>query len=179
MAPEPLEKLIQLTPEGESVSSDDLLSLLDVPISFRERPIPLAPELRTTWRLAQFLYLLRSCCRQGRSSLQRLHVINWGARTPRNRVTLVQALDGRVQPHLLLIRVEPSLNRVIEFAIGEGLVTVPAGSRVQITARGLEAVRQVLTVEGCMETERSFVSAVGLRVTEGWVESNLTYGGLL
>ena len=157
-------------------SSDELLSLLDVTISFQGRPSPLAPELRTTWRLTQFLYLLRFCCRQGRSSLRRLHVINWGARTPRNRETLVHALAGRVQPHVLLIRVEPSLNRVIEFAVGEGLVTVPDGTRVQLTARGLETVSQVHAVEGVLEAERAFVRAVGQRVTEGWVDANLTYG---
>jgi hypothetical protein len=161
------------------VGTDEMMTTLGVRISFRPRPSPLAPELRMTWRLAQFLYLLSACCRGGKSSLRRLHVINWGARTERNRRTLVRALQGAIQPHALLVRVEPSLNRVVDFASGEGLVAVPDGARVEITDRGRLLVKEVATLSDCLVVERAFVHEVGQRVSEQWVKNTLTYGGFL
>lgn len=157
----------------------DELASLNVPITFRPRPSPLAPELRVTWRLAQFLFLLTVCCRGGKSSLRRLHVINWGARSERNRRTLVRALKGAVQPHSLLVRVEPSLNRVVDVAVGEGLVTVPDGARVEITDRGRKVVKEVAALKDCLIAERAFAEEIGQRVTEQWVKDTLTHGGFL
>jgi hypothetical protein len=161
------------------VGTDEMMTTLDVRISFQPRPSPLAPELRMTWRLAQFLYLLSACCRGGKSSLRRLHVINWGARTERNRKTLVRALQGTIQPHALLVRVEPSLNRVVDFASGEGLVVIPDGARVEITDRGRVLVKEVAALNDCLVAERTFVHEVGQRVSEQWVKYTLTYGGFL
>lgn len=179
MTPDAANALAIALGRQRTANSDELIAALTTPISFQPRPSPLAPELRTTWRLVQLLYLLSACCRGGKSSLRRLHVLNWGARTERNRFALVRALQGRVQPHLLLVRVEPSLNRALDFAAGEELVTVPAGARVEITDRGRAVVNDALALEDCLIAERAFVREVGHRVTEQWVKDALVSGGFL
>ena len=160
---------------GAAVAAQEHLSAaLGSTISFRQRPTPLAPEFRTTWRLVQLLYLLSACCRGGKSSFRRLHVLNWAARSERNRAVLVRALRGQLQPHSLLVRVEPSLNRAVDLAAGEGLVTTLDGARIEITDRGRVVVKEALALEDCLITERAFVRDVGMRVTEKWVNETLT-----
>src|SRR5688500_18987968 len=113
-----------------------LLREADLRVSFERRPFPLVADLRLTWRLPLLALCLQICCRGGRSSLARLHLLNWAVRTPKSRTLLLQALDGHRRPHDMPVRLEPSLIRVIDFAAGEGLVDFPKGDRVQLATKG-------------------------------------------
>ena len=140
--------------------------VLGAQITFAARPFPLPADLRAEWRIALLLCVLMVNCRSGRSSLRRLQVINWAARSAEARVRFLQVIDHGAAPDDVIIRVEPGLNRAIDFAAAEDLVSRPGGNRVQLTERGREMVRQIQAVADCLTEERSFLASLGMRLTE-------------
>lgn len=150
---------------------ESIAGLLSVPYTFTVRPTPLPADLRAIWRISLLLLMLNRACRGGRSSLLRLHVLNWGIRTDAGRRHLFAALDGSRRPQDLLVRLEPSLNRAIDFALGEGLVTLRQGDRIEIAARGTDTLREVDALPDLFRNEKEFLSHVGLRITETWVQA--------
>jgi hypothetical protein len=133
---------------------------------FNKRAIPIPADLRPGWRIAIILLLLKNCCRQQRSSFARLHVLNWGVRTKQSQDALTQAAEGILPPDTLLVRIEPSLNRAVDLAIGEKLLTRAAGDHLELTALGLQIADDIERRDDTYQPERQFMNRLGKRVTE-------------
>ena len=67
---------------------------LDAEFIFRRRPLALPGDLRPRWRIGLLALLLNNCCRQQRSSLTRLHVLNWAVRSEANHENLTALIKG-------------------------------------------------------------------------------------
>jgi hypothetical protein len=129
------------------LTPDQVLNALQVPYSFLRRALPVPAELRASWVVPLVPAMLKNCCRGGRSSILRLHVLNWAARSDENEEVLRGAIDGHVPPSSVLVRFDPVLNRGVDLARGFGLVTVTGGDRVEITLRGEQTVEELETHE--------------------------------
>src|SRR5947209_6297674 len=95
---------------------------LDREFTFKHRPTPLACDLRPEWRL-HLLVLLVDHCWAGRASIQQLEVLDWAIRTQQTREALLQFIDGERTPNQTIVRYDPSLNRAVDFAFAEDLLT--------------------------------------------------------
>lgn len=146
-----------------------LSPLLDAVYLFRDRPVSVPPDLRPLWRLALLVLLLDKCCRQGRASLQKLHVLNWALRTPESRQALLESLEGNARPDSNLVRFDPALNQTLDLARGEALIVQIDGNRYQITAKGLELAAEIEKDRSTFLTELNFLEAVGSKLTEALV----------
>lgn len=103
---------------------------LDAAFVFRRRPVAIPGDLRPSWRIGLLVQLLRRCCRGGRSTLARLHVLSWGIRTKESRRQLQDALNGHAAPDCLIVRLEPFLNRAVDLAIGEDVTVHGEGAAI-------------------------------------------------
>lgn len=144
---------------------------LDTEFLFRHRPVAVPGDLRPAWRIGLLVLLLARCCRQGRSSLTRLHVLNWAVRTENNRQTLFALVRHSLSPTSLVVRFDPAFNRAIDFAIGEGLVQRVDGSRIKISATGNTLANEIGQDEALYKTEKAFMADVKQKITESLVES--------
>lgn len=82
---------------------------LETEFLFRRRPIAVPGDLRPSWRIGLLTLLLKRCCRQGRTSLTRLHVLNWAIRTEGNQQALLGLIAGNLRPDALVVRFDPAL----------------------------------------------------------------------
>src|SRR5689334_6792274 len=123
---------------------------LDSPFVFRRRAVPVPGDLRPLWRINLILLLLRKCCRGGRSSFARLHVLSWASLSFENRTLLVRALDGEETVESIIVRVEPSLNRAVDFAVGEGFIRRVNGDRYELTPTGVARADALSNVDDCL-----------------------------
>jgi len=133
---------------------------------FTERPIAIPPDLRPVWRLTILVLLLQRCCKQGKSSLKKLHVLNWAIRNPASRQTLLDVLEGRAHPDRAIVRFDPALNRALDVAKGEKLIEQIGGDRFQITAKGRLVAEESMKDQECLVTEKWFMSEIASLVTE-------------
>lgn len=139
---------------------------IDVPFRFTRRPMPIAAELRPDWKIATLLLILQLSSHAGKSSLKRLHVLNWSIRSPRFRREFEGYLKNPLPLFGLSVRFEPAFSRAIDLAVGEGLVAWVGGNRLQITGKGKAWATDILNDESVMRDERDFLLRIGKSVTE-------------
>lgn len=159
-----------MTQFGIDLSETSMLweSIVAGPVTFVRRPEPLVAEMRILWRLPLLLLTLHHS-RSDRSSLRRLHVVAWATRSPRASKVLTDALDGRRRPDSIVVRHDPTLDQTLAIAVGEGLVAMLSGGRVELTEPGRSLIRQVLATPRVLEGERHIIQTLASRTTEGWV----------
>lgn len=133
---------------------------------FRRRPVAIPGDLRPAWKIGLLVLLLNSCCKNGRTSLARLHVLSWGIRTIENRRNLKTAITGNLSPDSLIVRFDPFLNRALDFAIGEGLVRREEGSKIEITPKGRKLAEELTQVAAAYKDEKQFINSIQQGVTE-------------
>jgi len=150
-----------------------LEDLTGAPFRFAARPIAIPPDLRPLWRLTILVLFLQRCCRQGKSSLKKLHVLNWAIRHPASRQTLLDVLEGRARPDRAIVRFDPAFNRALDLAKGEKLVEQVSGDRFQLTAKGQLVAEEAMKDEECMTSEKWFMSQIASQVTEAKINKLL------
>lgn len=148
---------------------ETLLENIDVPFTFKERRSPLAGDLRPAWRISLVLLMLLHS-RGKKATLQKLHVLNSACRSAEARRAYLAYIAGTARKEEIVPRVEPSLNRALNLARGEGLVELENGKNIQLTTTGLTIARQIDAAHDCLDIEKVFLKQVGSKTTEGKVE---------
>ena len=149
---------------------ETLLAHIDIPFTFRERRTPLAGDLRPAWRISLILLMLLHS-RGKKATLQKLHVLNSACRSERTRSDFLRYVEGAARKDEIIPRVEPSLNRALNLARGEGLVDVENGKNIKLTPAGLELAKKLDATPDCIVAEKAFLRQVGAFATEGKVEN--------
>lgn len=158
------------------MANTNVLGLMDIPeletsFIFRRRPIAIPGDLRPGWRIGLLTLFLSKCCRGCRSSITRIHVLSWAVRTEESRELLRSAISGVSAPDALIVRFEPSLNRAIDFAIGEGLISRSSGSRIELTTHGRQLAEEILAETTLFVIEKEFMTEIRQKVTEVMVDA--------
>jgi hypothetical protein len=148
------------------MNADELIKYFDVPFSFRARPAPVLPRHRLAWGISLLVLFLHVSSRGGRSSLQRLHILNWAVRNEETQRGFLEYLEGHRSPTAILVRYEPSFNRAIDYAVGEGLVHLAPNGRVHVTEAGRTLATAIVGDDTVLASELSFLTKIGLRLTE-------------
>jgi len=148
--------------------------ILDVRFTFKKRPLDLPGDLRPNWRVPLLLMMIRYCCRGGKSSLYKLHLLNWMMRGQQRQDALLSSLTNVPRYEGIRVQVEPSFIQAILFAAGEGLLERLDNSRVRITDAGVALVKEVEGAE-CLTNEKHFLQLVGMKLTEDWVTRFLAW----
>ena len=143
---------------------------LDAPFIFSRRPVDVPADLRPSWRIGLLILLLKNCCREGRARFTQLHVLNWGVRSEENRQALENALNGSVGVDSLLVRIEPSLNRAVDLAIGEGLVGKRSGDQIELRDSGRSLADEIERDATLYRTEKEFMQRIRKRVTSKFID---------
>jgi hypothetical protein len=144
--------------------------------SFAERPLPVPGDLRISWRLAVILLMLANS-RARRSSLAKLHVLNYAIRSSHARDRLLRILDKREHALNWQMRVEPAFGRAIDFAVGEKFASwsrVAARTGLELTVTGTTAATTITETIDLLTDEKVFLANAGRRITEQFITELLT-----
>lgn len=139
---------------------------LSAPFVFRERPAPIPPELRPEWRIATLVLSLHTCCRDSKSSLTRLHLLNSAVRTQESRLRLLTALKGFGRPDVVVGRFDPSLDRAVGYAAAEGYLKLAPGKRIELTSQGVDLAKGLRAEPSLLVNEKAFFDELKHRVSE-------------
>jgi len=153
---------------------ESLLGNIDIPFAFRQRATPLVGDLRPAWRIALVLLMLLHS-RGKKASLQKLHVLNSVCRSMNTRRAFLRYVQGEARKDEIIPRVEPSLNRALNLARGEGLLEIERGKNIKLTAAGLRLAEQLDEISDCLDAEKTFLKAIQSFATEGRVEDLFTW----
>lgn len=145
-------------------------TVIDIPFRFRRKPMAIAAELRPDWKVMTLLMSLQLSSYAGKSSLKRLHVLNWAIRSKRFGEEFTAILNDPSPLFGFAIRFEPAFSRAIDLAVGHNLITWIGGNRLQISPKGKQFVKTALKDKTLMQQERVFLQTLGKSVTEAIAE---------
>ena len=91
------------------------------------------------------------------------------------RRAFLRYVQGEAQKDEIIPRVEPSLNRALNLARGEGLVEIEKGKNIKLTPAGLNLAKRLDETSDCLEVEKTFLKAVESFATEGRIEDLFTW----
>lgn len=147
-------------------SDDGGAPIINRPFRFKRRPMAIAPDFRKDWKIALLLLILQICSRGGKSSLKRLHVINWAVRTERHQHEFEETKNADLPLFAFKVRFEPAFSRAIEFAEAQKLIAWIEGDRVQITQLGRAYVGSIIRSKEILQEEITFLTRIGKSLTE-------------
>jgi hypothetical protein len=139
---------------------------LDIQFNFSPRPSPLDAELRVSWRLPLLLLILNKCCRQNRSTVLRLNILNSALNNKFLQRQLFALLERQLHPGDILIRVDPTLNLVINYGLAENLIRRMESGQLELTDKGIGLAILLDRKNGLFEREKLFLNSLGKRLTE-------------
>jgi len=137
-------------------------------LKFTRRPNPVLPEHRPIYKIAQLLLILHYS-RGGKSSLLRLHLLNWIVKSQSRIDSLCKGLESG---SLLFLTwgFDPAVAIAIRFALAEKLVS-ETSTGYKIEPKGKIFVNDFMKDTALLHLERTALSGVGTSVTERMVES--------
>jgi len=142
---------------------------LETSFVFRKRAEPIPGDLRPQYCVSLLLIMLHISSRGARSSFMRLQVLYWTLRAKRNAEALESLVRGNIDPDAVLVRIDPSLNRAVDFARGEGLIRIESGGRIELTQRGADEAENLVGETELLKKEKILLKGLGKRLTEGKV----------
>ncbi|PWQ92603.1 hypothetical protein [Leucothrix pacifica] len=136
-------------------------------VRFNRRPMPLIAEYRPIYKIFQILSILEYSSRGGKSSLIRLHLINWVLKTESRKEELATlAADANIP--FKVWGVDPILNVALQFSVAQKLITQKSDA-YSITFEGKKLLK--LAKEQDIELrDSSYLGRLGKRITEKMVE---------
>jgi len=149
---------------------DDELDIIGGAVSFGRRPANLPANLRPGWRVVFLVLSLAIASRGRRSSVRRLHVINWAIKTPQNRTAFnstLQDASGNVQATVLY---DPALDKAISLSVYEGLVSRSTAGTVKLTESGVRLADTLATTSTTFADEIAFLKSIRSKLTEPIVD---------
>jgi hypothetical protein len=93
--------------------ADEIDTEIKIPIRFKKRPNAVAPDFRPGWKVSLLLLILQFGSRGGKSSLTRLHVLNWAVRSNRHQQQLLTTMESEAPLFSFNVRFEPAFSRAM------------------------------------------------------------------
>lgn len=143
-------------------------------VVFTRRPDPIPGDLRTGWRLASAVLILRRC-RANTANLEQIHVLAWALRSTQGRKVIAEWFLEHRKPNGLIIRHDPSTTRTINLAIATGLARRNDNSSVSLADRGEHLATLLWANKEVLVPEKEFLATLPARITQKSVSELLEW----
>ncbi len=136
-------------------------------LSFKRVPTTLPADLRPLRKLGIILLFLHMNSRRGTASMLKIQLLNWVLQTEAMMNWLLEGADkqGRVYT-LNFIHLDPAINRAIEFAVAEGIITIAKTGKIAITEKGTAIASAIQHDDELFEKEKAYLAELGKSVSE-------------
>ncbi|MGW0509483.1 hypothetical protein ACWD1W_09485 [Streptomyces olivaceoviridis] len=143
-------------------------------VVFTRRPDPIPGDLRTDWRLASAVLILKRC-RGNTANLEQIHVLAWALRSTQGRKVIGDWFINHRKPHGLIIRHDPSTTRTINLAVAAGLAQRNDNSTITLTGKGDRLASILWGHPEILVPEKEFLATLPSRITQKSVNDLLEW----
>lgn len=136
-------------------------------ITFHKRPIPVQPEYRPVYRIAQIAVTLKIACKKSKASLLLLHLFSWALKSKENENELFSYIENPTQTSIEVLTFEPALNRALHFAKAEDLIEIVTGQgHYSLTEKGHKFADLLINDNNVLVQEKRFLDKAKKSITE-------------
>lgn len=134
-------------------------------LSFVKRPIPIPPDYRPIYKIAQIAMILGFCCHAEKGSLLKLHLFSWALKTYENGYKLTTWVQSNFSSDFMVWGIEPTLNRGLQYAISEGICNKNNG-KFELTFKGQSFLDTINADNDLFENEKTFFKSIGKKISD-------------
>ncbi len=140
-------------------------------ITFSKKPISIPPEYRPSYSIALIVLILKKCCQGSKSSLLKLHLINWALKSPENKESLRKFILSNYTESSKTWGIEPSLNRALNYSVHEEICSIVKG-KYELQEKGEKFYKKIIADTEHLEEEINFLNFLGKRkITDNRIDS--------
>lgn len=139
-------------------------------LKFTRRPIPVLSELRPVYKIAQALLILHITGHGGKSSLIKIHLMNWALKRPERALALRSGAESG-QLHLPIWGFDPAMAIALNLAFQDELITHTTTGGFALSTEGLAYVKLILADDSILSEEKAALHSIGKKITEKMVAS--------
>ncbi|KOO59212.1 hypothetical protein WH43_04310 [Rheinheimera sp. KL1] len=137
-------------------------------LSFNRAAMPVTPEYRPFFKILRILLILKLSSRGKRSSLIKMHLLNWVLKEEGRKIILNETInDGKIV--FQVWGVDPALNFALQYCVAEKLVLRQSGGFL-LSESGGKFLSSIPAVE-LYEPDFNFLKELGTKVTEQMVDA--------
>lgn len=140
-------------------------------ITFSKKPISIPPEYRPSYTIGLIVLILKLCCQSSKSSLLKLHLINWALKSKENQESLRKFVHSNYTETSKTWGIEPSLNRALNYSVHEGICSISKG-KYQLQEKGELFYSKIIEDTEYLNEEIEFLNFLGKRkITDNRIDS--------
>lgn len=139
-------------------------------ITFRKKPIPLPAEYRPMYQIAIIVMVLKYCCRNNTSGLQKLHLFSWCLYSNKNMEILKNLINNNYKTPIPHWTIDPALNRALIYAVKDGICDLTTNKKYKLTLKGLNFVSKIEIDSDLFVIEKTFLNQIGKQLTDDIVD---------
>jgi hypothetical protein len=125
---------------------------------FKTRPISLPSDLRPLYKIGQILLVLELGSRSSKASILKIQFFNW-------LFNYTDTFDINLQD-IHVLHLDPSVNRAIEFALGEKLVLIENKGEIKLADKGSQFLDLILKDTEMYKREKEILGQLGKKLSE-------------
>ena len=140
-------------------------------ITFSKKPISIPPEYRPSYSIALIVLILKICCQGSKSSLLKLHLINWALKSNENKDSLKKFVLSNYTENSKTWGIEPSLNRALNYSVHEEICSIENGKYL-LLEKGEIFFSKIVENPEYLNQEIDFLNFLGKRkITDNRIDS--------
>lgn len=143
-------------------------------IIFTEKPIPLYPSYRPMYKVSLILLILSINGYNGTASLLKLHLFSWALKSHKNLDALKDFIVSNFRKDLNFFGIELTLNRALNLAIAEKLISFDDG-KYKLLEKGTDFAKYLIQTTDIFVYEKQILKLIGKKVTENKMNELLKY----
>ena len=139
-------------------------------LQFSKKPIPIPVDYRPMYKISQIVMILSITCIGNKSSLLKLHLLNWALKNDKNKDEVLELIKDNYTSVMTVWGIEPALNRALLFCVAEDICIIEHG-KYSLTQKG-EAFFKLIIDNDVFKEELEFLNFIGKRkITDNRIDS--------
>ena len=142
--------------------------------TFKIEPMSIPAELRPLHKIGLILLFLRLNSTSSTSSILKIQFLNWVLKSKDLKTRLINETDGKESTYeLSVVHHDPTVNRAVQYAIAENLISIEKTGKIKLTDSGLSVADKMIADEEIFLQEKDYLKKLGKRVSEVKVKNVL------
>jgi len=142
--------------------------------TFNIEPMAIPAELRPMHKIGLILLFLRLNSSASTSSILKIQFLNWVLKIKDLKAQLINETDGKESTYLLkVVHLDPAVNRAVQYAIAENLISLQKTGKIKLTDLGLNIADKIIINEDLFLDEKDYLKKLGKRVSDVQIKNVL------
>lgn len=143
---------------------------------FKREPISLPAELRPIHKIGIILLFLKLNSRSSTSSILKLQFLNWVLKTDWMKKQFINEMNESESTYILkVVHLDPTVNRAIQYAIAENLITLQSNGKIKLAEMGLKFADKIMSDKNLYIGEKNYLTKLGKKISDVQVK-NVLFG---